>query len=306
MDAYDRGIIPALAGNTRRCCAVGPMPRDHPRACGEHETNGFDGLDKAGSSPRLRGTLVRRRRRAGGLGIIPALAGNTSMMSLTSRGSRDHPRACGEHVLLEFAGGIGQGSSPRLRGTHERAAHEVQRVGIIPALAGNTAKTSAFAPAARDHPRACGEHRMAPSAAGFAVGSSPRLRGTQPLTNAQMRGMGIIPALAGNTTATTCPPTMARDHPRACGEHPIAALRNSRTRGSSPRLRGTPRTPHAPPHERGIIPALAGNTWSCLSASVRYWDHPRACGEHWRMCLLSTLGTGSSPRLRGTRRYRRA
>ena len=39
----------------------------------------------------------------GSLGIIPALAGNTSQMGTHSLLLRDHPRACGEHHLLETA-----------------------------------------------------------------------------------------------------------------------------------------------------------------------------------------------------------
>ena len=50
------------------------------------------------------------------------------------------------------------GSSPRLRGTLHVQAEQFRVRGIIPALAGNTARRSTPRPAGRDHPRACGEH----------------------------------------------------------------------------------------------------------------------------------------------------
>ena len=71
------GIIPALAGNTKGISSGVPREWDHPRACGEHVTVPQDAILTAGSSPRLRGTLVAVFSRAHNPGIIPALAGNT-------------------------------------------------------------------------------------------------------------------------------------------------------------------------------------------------------------------------------------
>ena len=71
------GIIPAHAGNTalqtRRMWCGG----DHPRACGEHSVWPSRYLIRVGSSPRMRGTLVRYKRFEHVRGIIPAHAGNT-------------------------------------------------------------------------------------------------------------------------------------------------------------------------------------------------------------------------------------
>ena len=111
-----------------------------------------------GSSPRLRGTRAGHSYHHGFLGIIPALAGNTQTAVVHMDYSRDHPRACGEHVAPPSPSGFLLGSSPRLRGTH--VAHHRRTVvhGIIPALAGNTTCLFPHVLAYRDHPRACGEH----------------------------------------------------------------------------------------------------------------------------------------------------
>ena len=112
------GIIPAYAGNTFLPAPSSALAWDHPRVCGEHPSD-FVGADGVwGSSPRMRGTLTRRRFFSVRRGIIPAYAGNTR--------SGYPPR------------GVGGGSSPRMRGTLSNALPVAVLTGIIPAYAGNT------------------------------------------------------------------------------------------------------------------------------------------------------------------------
>ena len=52
----------------------------------------------------------------------------------------------------------------------------------------------------------------------------------------------------------------------------------------------------------GIIPAHAGLTNHC-SLYLRFeGDHPRACGAHFNVCIEHFIDSGSSPRMRGSRR----
>ena len=112
----------------------------------------------------------------------------------------------------------------------------------------------------------------------------------------------IIPAYAGNTRIRRSDSCTPWDHPRVCGEHDGAYLPRRVFRGSSPRMRGTRSATSTRRPETGIIPAYAGNT--CHSGvnwpSVR--DHPRVCGEHSSSPWMLSEATGSSPRMRGTRR----
>ena len=109
-------IIPALAGNTPLSRTRPWRRRDHPRACGEHPKLLFLVGVFGGSSPRLRGTPNTSGRILWAIGIIPALAGNTWCTCPTRTWTRDHPRACGEHLTAAQARDWDQGSSPRLRG----------------------------------------------------------------------------------------------------------------------------------------------------------------------------------------------
>ena len=75
-------FIPARAGNS---ASLGEQQVPvHPRACGEQAFAGRADASGTGSSPRVRGTVYRHRRRGGTV----------------------HPRACGEQISLGINGRI--------------------------------------------------------------------------------------------------------------------------------------------------------------------------------------------------------
>ena len=126
------------------------------------------------------------------------------------------------------------------------------------------------------------------------------MRGTQSRCRPCMRRTGIIPAYAGNTRPALARRSIARDHPRVCGEHLSFGVGTPPIGGSSPRMRGTPDAGPVDAGERGIIPAYAGNTFDVASSRCAVRDHPRVCGEHMASCRGVVQGMGSSPRMRGT------
>ena len=277
------GIIPAYAGNTSHQHAERRSAWDHPRVCGEHHGSGLYSGCAAGSSPRMRGTHRRGTRSETAQGIIPAYAGNTSQCAALRALLRDHPRVCGEH------------RSP--------VSWRIPPTRIIPAYAGNTRFAQQICCVYRDHPRVCGEHADEDYPIEFEQGSSPRMRGTPGQVRFGGNECGIIPAYAGNTSRCTVPKPPCGDHPRVCGEHFIAASILSIDPGSSPRVRGTPRSADRMPFNAGIIPAYAGNTSPPTKRTVRARDHPRVCGEHGLILVWMSGTSGSSPRMRGTRGF---
>ena len=72
------GIIPAHAGNTDDVGLGDFDLKDHPRACGEHQSALSAQPDHEGSSPRMRGTLKEYIKHGHEFRIIPAHAGNTN------------------------------------------------------------------------------------------------------------------------------------------------------------------------------------------------------------------------------------
>ena len=70
----------------------------------------------------------------------------------------------------------------------------------------------------------------------------------------------FIPACAGNTPLDKRGQGVATVHPRVCGEHVLAVKASLQTRGSSPRVRGTPAGVGQRLFLKRFIPACAGNT----------------------------------------------
>ena len=187
-----------------------------------------------------------------------------------------------------------------MRGTLQLTSDEKEERGIIPAYAGNTTRLPMPTPAARDHPRVCGEHFHSQALLSPVVGSSPRMRGTLRLLFPDPAGTGIIPAYAGNTCRSSARRSSQRDHPRVCGEHLIFRAACEGRMGSSPRMRGTPITYRHYDRPDGIIPAYAGNTLGLRGCFRGLRDHPRVCGEHYLPSTPLFNTVGSSPRMRGT------
>ena len=132
------GIIPAHAGLTLQIGSIRRIGGDHPRACGAHSicTRFLLGLE--GSSPRMRGSLVEHPEGLVLFGIIPAHAGLTPLFFVTPAGGRDHPRACGAHIVRLLPWPVSRGSSPRMRGSLKFKTIPIFEKGIIPAHAGLT------------------------------------------------------------------------------------------------------------------------------------------------------------------------
>ena len=133
------------------------------------------------------------------------------------------------------------------------------------------------------------------------MGSSPRVRGSQRFFFLKPLGSGIIPAGAGLTGPYGRSVDACGDHPRGCGAHDGHALWQRPREGSSPRVRGSPKSICMSQLLHGIIPAGAGLTISPRMAYTFRRDHPRGCGAHSRPACCSCCPRGSSPRVRGSR-----
>ena len=91
-------------------------------------------------------------------GIIPACAGSTLSYCGDNLTDGDHPRMCGEHLMVEGVYIATAGSSPHVRGAQHSRYRPTRPAGIIPACAGSTYEKLTILGMNRDHPRMCGEH----------------------------------------------------------------------------------------------------------------------------------------------------
>ena len=131
-------LIPARAGKTLFAWRHWIVGRAHPRAGGENDPGSKETMALPGSSPRGRG----KRDVAGGdrvgCGLIPARAGKTEAICLTSFETSAHPRAGGENRARRTVTIPAPGSSPRGRGKRRQRQRPGQPAGLIPARAGKT------------------------------------------------------------------------------------------------------------------------------------------------------------------------
>ena len=150
-------FIPAHAGNRKRLNGSSKSMAVHPRACGEQAEALPRGPCHAGSSPRMRGTVVAPLALHAVLRFIPAHAGNSAPCAVARTDGAVHPRACGEQRAQFEQEYLCSGSSPRMRGTAQETGRKWPLLRFIPAHAGNRASSASRTTCRAVHPRACGE-----------------------------------------------------------------------------------------------------------------------------------------------------
>ena len=281
------GITPAYAGKSPVRRVWRSTSGDHPRVCGEKPPGLVFRLSPRGSPPRMRGKGGYDGSADVGTGITPAYAGKSFSSAVQNGGSGDHPRVCGEKFSHSFQGLRCQGSPPRMRGKVRIHITQSFHRGITPAYAGKRCPWGSPRWLVWDHPRVCGEKLDTSMVTARWSGSPPRMRGK---ADAQWQGVaqkGITPAYAGKSNQNGRKNEVGRDHPRVCGEKVSQCGGRWRIQGSPPRMRG--KAPIVVLLNRfvGITPAYAGKSIGMQVRELRYWDHPRVCGE--KMIVLVTV-----------------
>ena len=211
--------------------------------------------------------------------ITPAGAGKTLLFRLRSWRRWDHPRRCGENVLMLNDLFCTKGSPPQVRGKHGAISDTPSTRRITPAGAGKTNKYLSIGFWGKDHPRRCGENLpQRPNRVPFS-GSPPQVRGKPSLPQIQPTCVRITPAGAGKTSISFRTNAFAEDHPRRCGENLCAVLFLVALIGSPPQVRGK---------------RSAGNFCSTITRIT-----PAGAGKTGTECAVYATDEGSPPQVRG-------
>ena len=170
-----------------------------------------------------------------------------------------------------------------------------------PARAGFTPPTQPTKDNRQDHPRSRGVYGPPSTRDSATDGSSPLARGLLAGVLDRFLGARIIPARAGFTCTSRRQTSSAGDHPRSRGVYGKSVIGSVENGGSSPLARGLPKRLERSGFGYGIIPARAGFTLLCASATTRPRDHPRSRGVYAAVMDEARATPGSSPLARGLR-----
>ena len=153
----DNGITPAYAGKRAPYTPTSSTPRDHPRVCGEKFGLPSHTFRWVGSPPHMRGKGRDGRLHPALLGITPAYAGKSPARPGPRPWRWDHPRICGEKIVVSRTWCSRSRLPPRMWGKVSSIRDDLARVGITPAYAGKSSSPRLIALLIWDHPRICGE-----------------------------------------------------------------------------------------------------------------------------------------------------
>ena len=282
------GLIPAHAGKTAPGIVFRWSGWAHPRSRGENRYTATYQVTAKGSSPLTRGKLVLPGNGETELGLIPAHAGKTGSAAPSCAALRAHPRSRGENVRDCGFAGRGEGSSPLTRGKHHTPRPDSRAVGLIPAHAGKTWRTTGRCWRPTAHPRSRGENVLSHAGLREVSGSSPLTRGKRRFCQWLHLFLWLIPAHAGKTQEEGASNAAPRAHPRSRGENSMSRVNSSPYSGSSPLTRGK-RATHAPVgFTDGLIPAHAGKTSRSRRRRALATAHPRSRGENPPGCKKSS------------------
>ena len=178
-DNRARRFIPAGAGNTSAENRSIAPTSVYPRWRGEHSASLMPIIGLGGLSPLARGTRRQRIVRLPLHRFIPAGAGNTSTLSITTDREPVYPRWRGEHPNGSALSYPQIGLSPLARGTQSDAIDALIDARFIPAGAGNTEGAEEYRIQNAVYPRWRGEHWCDSNCRTERRGLSPLARGTQ-------------------------------------------------------------------------------------------------------------------------------
>ena len=131
-----------------------------PAGAGKTSSYSICSFVAAGSPPQVRGKRIVQRENVFQHRITPAGAGKTLFVEFPDGELKDHPRRCGENVLLFRPQAQELGSPPQVRGKPIAIYLRSAKRRITPAGAGKTSKNCGSYRQGKDHPRRCGENRL--------------------------------------------------------------------------------------------------------------------------------------------------
>ena len=217
-----------------------PASRVYPRVGGGNSSPQASKPGCRGLSPRGRGKQRTPPWGNGGMGSIPAWAGETLSIAIGSKLQKVYPRVGGGNGMSARPVLTRPGLSPRGRG--KLRFFQVVRIlrRSIPAWAGETMRLIRMSSMEWVYPRVGGGNTPLSLLLEVLTGLSPRGRGKHPQHPLRAEHTGSIPAWAGETRPGNAAALISMVYPRVGGGNPDSDARQWKGNGLSPRGRGKP------------------------------------------------------------------
>ena len=155
-----------------------------------------------------------------------------------------------------------------MRGKGLPGFDEIMNAGITPAYAGKRMQIFRSHKRRKDHPRVCGEKKLAEFEDETGEGSPPRMRGKDAKQYRNDAAWRITPAYAGKRWSADGKLRRSGDHPRVCGEKSLFDQLSLLYEGSPPRMRGKACFTSLMEISARITPAYAGKSSHTLVSST--------------------------------------
>ena len=291
--------IPACAGEPVPENLALPDPQVYPRVCGGTTARCALPRPRNGLSPRVRGNLQLRISAIAGCRSIPACAGEPRAPEEGGAEVGVYPRVCGGTPSHRRISGCRRGLSPRVRGNLPAVVVRDERLGSIPACAGEPRPARQCSRRRQVYPRVCGGTSRQSGASQGEQGLSPRVRGNPGVKGCPTAIIGSIPACAGEPMSTSSKSIQSGVYPRVCGGTAIPGFRLTAFKGLSPRVRGNLEAGKPADSLGGSIPACAGEPLDCGECAECREVYPRVCGGTNDIGGKIRGAVGLSPRVRG-------
>ena len=238
-----RGSIPAHAGEPFAWLRLKRGRRVYPRPRGGTKTGRLDPKSGRGLSPPTRGNRGEGRRAEGARRSIPAHAGEPLTSAKLTRWARVYPRPRGGTSNASYSSTARTGLSPPTRGNREPNREAAAQQGSIPAHAGEPAWAVRIPRRRWVYPRPRGGTHSRSYRRADTGGLSPPTRGNPPTPDGWRRGLGSIPAHAGEPYPAVRIPQSVWVYPRPRGGTPANSSPKVKRKGLSPPTRGNPARP---------------------------------------------------------------
>ena len=253
-----QGLSPRVRGNRTCRVDVASCRSVYPRVCGGTPWVKLPRLGASGLSPRVRGNrpgpgLLLRRTRS-----IPACAGEPGPKVSAAVWPGVYPRVCGGTMPALSVSSRVKGLSPRVRGNLHAGDDAPDRLGSIPACAGEPGPSRATWGRTGVYPRVCGGTDPSGKQESPNQGLSPRVRGNLVDHHEGQVSPGSIPACAGEPARHEPTRHPHGVYPRVCGGTFFGQSVDTRRIGLSPRVRGNLDRGLRGAGAVGSIPACAG------------------------------------------------